>query len=729
MIEEVERILKLPVAEAENARCPDAESFGLSCLNPSRADKSFTLREKQIDAVWTYLTMGGAITPLSVGLGKTVVAILCSVLAIRSRGHKRVVILLPPTTFSQFVDRQLPEERERLDLQGVSFHPVRGTAAQRMDVCKRVGSGVWIYSYSSLSGQKGYEEMMEIGATAYIMDEAHNVARTKTTRTKRLHTVWTEVANQPDKTEPGAPPKMLEVVVLSGTLTKKSPKDYAHLANAALGIKSPVPIRESVVEALASIVDATPRTDAQAPNIPVVDKKAIGDLIRWSIDNGHDPSLPDKIEGESEDEYKRRCRTGATFEEQVRSALQHRIRTAPGVIASSASGVDSSLIIRWQEPSKDNASEYETTGAGGFNKMIELMQRVVINQETPNGDPIEYGMHGFKWLWELSNGFYNALAWPTVDEWIRSYKTTWHRDITEEEAQVMLERGRHHLEEQRAYYKALRDFLDRGHYPGVDTPLLVASEIKRQADGHPPKCVLPRTLVELYNQQRASGPHTFPDIPQRLGYPVRVCDYKIRAAVDWAETLHGEKEGGLIWYHHPEVGLWAHELLAEAGVPHTWARAGDNEAPFQDGIVLASYSHGTGKNLQHQHNNLLLELRREASVLEQTIGRTHRSGQKADEVSVDVFVSNLFDRAMFCGAINDAAYIASTFGQLQRLCYATYDPVVPPVDPRLMHRLGIIKELPDRLPNGQPWEQITPASLKQLATWVRPVAFGTPVSR
>jgi len=107
--------------------------------------------------------------------------------------------------------------------------------------------------------------------------------------------------------------------------------------------------------------------------------------------------------------------------------------------------------------------------------------------------------------------------------------------------------------------------------------------------------------------------------------------------------------------------------------------------------VLASYAHATGKNLQHQNHNLVIELRREAAIMEQMIGRTHRSGQQHDDVRVDIFVSNGFDLALFNAILRDSDYIQSTMGQSQRLCYATYSPVIPPSNPRLAVKLGIIE--------------------------------------
>jgi hypothetical protein len=229
---------------------------------------------------------------------------------------------------------------------------------------------------------------------------------------------------------------------------------------------------------------------------------------------------------------------------------------------------------------------------------------------------------------------------------------------------------------------------------------------------------LPPELVHSYWKARDAW---YDDLPERLSRPVRVCDYKIKAAVEWCKERleHGpEKEtgqrGGIVWHHHPEIGRWLCEYLKAAGVPFVYAPAGDkgNEAVFSPGLVVASFAHGVGKNLQHQCQQLFLEVRREGSVMEQTLGRTHRQGQKSDEVNADIFLSNGFDIAMFSAILHDADYVQSSTGQQQKLCYSTYDPVVPPTDPRLFQKLGLIKN-PVQALRIRGYDQVT--DNKQLA--------------
>lgn len=313
---------------------------------------------------------------------------------------------------------------------------------------------------------------------------------------------------------------------------------------------------------------------------------------------------------------------------------------------------------------------------------------------TPDGDVIDFGMHTFKWLWELSTGFYNSLLWPSA-WWLQERAERVGKPISAGEAEALLQGALTHHRLLQLYHKELRTFLDGRHQPGCDTPMLVAREIVGQMQNRTAKFKLPGLLINAYRQQKEVA---YDDLPVRISSPQRVCSYKIDAAVEWCREY--QKEGGLIWYHHPEVGGWLSEALTLHGIPHTWAKAGEDKKAYAPGLVIASYAHGTGKNLQHQSRNLVLELRREADKMEQALGRTHRSGQKADDVRVDILVSNGFDLALFNAVIRDSDYIQATTGMRQRLCYATYSPVVPMTSPHLAVRLGIVT--PDQAVRAAP---------------------------
>ncbi len=405
-----------------------------------------------------------------------------------------------------------------------------------------------------------------------------------------------------------------------------------------------------------------------------------------------------------------------TTQDHVREALQYRIRTAPGVISTAYTGVDASIIIAWSEPPRARTDEGEA--------LAKYMHMAAIDMKTPDGDAIDFGMHTFKWMWELTAGFYNSLIWPGLGD-LQEERARKGTPITDDEAAMMLRGAQHQHSLLQDYHKQLRVFLDGRHTPGCDTPMLVGQELTRQLNKQDPRFALPKELVETYRAQKAA---TFDDLPARKSRPIRICDYKVRATVEWARAHLGE--GGLMWYHHPALGAWCHEYLTAAGIPHTYAPAGKNEAAFAEGLVLLSYAHSTGKNLQHQRHNLIIELRREAAIMEQTLGRTHRSGQLADDVRVDVFVANGFDLSLFNAILHDSDYIQATMGQPQRLCFATYSPVIPPSDNRLMAKLGIIEShAPTQRVLAGPGDAITPPDALDWTSVFRSLAYLNPLSQ
>jgi hypothetical protein len=54
------------------------------------------------------------------------------------------------------------------------------------------------------------------------------------------------------------------------------------------------------------------------------------------------------------------------------------------------------------------------------------------------------------------------------------------------------------------------------------------------------------------------------------------------------------------------------------------------------------------------------------------MGRTHRNGQKADTVYVDLMRPLMFDHVQFAATLNDAAYIHGTLGARLKLLIASH---------------------------------------------------------
>jgi hypothetical protein len=135
------------------------------------------------------------------------------------------------------------------------------------------------------------------------------------------------------------------------------------------------------------------------------------------------------------------------------------------------------------------------------------------------------------------------------------------------------------------------------------------------------------------------------------------------------EDILSDKENKIIWYEHDTFGERLGKLVPVygAGVPgHVVESA---KGSFGASIL----SHGTGRNLQtHHSSNLIANYPTANAAWEQLIGRTHRQGQKADEVIVSVYRHTSELREAFKRAREYAKYQQETLGSPMKLLSASY---------------------------------------------------------
>jgi hypothetical protein len=155
------------------------------------------------------------------------------------------------------------------------------------------------------------------------------------------------------------------------------------------------------------------------------------------------------------------------------------------------------------------------------------------------------------------------------------------------------------------------------------------------------------------------------------------------AAAAWL-LAEGEPPG-LCWVEHRAFGTRLAELT---GIPYFANEGRDARGVFiedhEGPAILSIASNNEGRNLQYRwHRNLVTSAPPKGGVWEQLLGRTHRDGQEADEVSCAVALACSEQWAAFQQAAADARYIEDTTGQPQKLCYAD---VSMPDPSEVMHR-------------------------------------------
>lgn len=647
---EIHRIASLPLWTEPAPE--EVEQFNRENVLAGAYEAGFRLFPAQVSAVMAYDLFDGGFFPIGVGHGKTAISLMIAQRAYEKGTHASL-LMIPPQVYAQLTERDIPWARRRVNL-SVPFIGLGNLSPQKRMRLARAGQrGCYILPYSLLS-VKDTEQLLElIRPELLIADEAHNLKNSSAARTRRIRRYMDHVDN-------------LEMVAMSGTITSKSITDYWHLIRACLQEHSPLPNSTHLVRHWAQVLDAqqsgSPFSDAQADAYSVGEFSCepIMPLVYWARKKFPDGDFPETIRG-------------------FRRAYRHRLQTAPGVVVTGDASIGTSLVFRNVPAPYDKSDE-----AGQLERLIEGVKEDWV---TPDGDEIDYAIHMWKWLYELSAGFYSSLYWPepeTLVEEARGHGAS----MTIAQAEEILERARHHHALLQEYHADLRRWLASRQRPGLDTPMLVGSDMLRNGA---------RNVGEdLFGAWKAARDADFPGRPERRSKPVRVYDYKIRAAVQWAQSLDRKHPGGILWVHHQEIGRWTAELLREAGLDVLHCPAGTeanrtivDPANRRKLVVASVTAHGTGKNLQHFRNQLFVQWPRSAVVAEQAVGRTHRTGQEADELAVCRMDSNFIDRANFAACVNDAVYIHATTGVRQKLMLGSYDP--PPVvfSPEVLRRAGL----------------------------------------
>ncbi len=623
---EMERILALPlVPEMTEA---EVRMFSSKHVLVSAQATGFTLFKTQAEGFDAYIETGGLLGPIAVGWGKTLLALMIGNYAFNHEGERRIMLLLPPEVLSQF-ESDLRQARLWVPFSTPVFIMGGKSKLKRRQIAASGKRGIYVLPYSLLSTKDTEENLADIRPGLIIADEAHKISRVSAARTKRMRRYFTK---HPD----------VRCVALSGTITSKTLRDYWHLAKAACRNNNPLPNIKEMANEWGDKLDSAASTDGSPGPLRM--------LCRWAEKHWPDEDFPHTTTG-------------------FRRAFRRRLTSSPSVVSSGDAEISTSLIFRTRKLGMTDPT------------LIGLLDDVTEKWLTPNGDEIEFAMHAWKWQFELSAGFYNELYWPTVA------KLMSRKGWLQPHAEDILQRSQDYFIAGQEYARTLRAFLLVGR-AGLDTPMAVGSFMHIHGDKSYPR--VPRYVFEAW---RAMKELDFEDRIERDSRAVRVCDYKIEDAVEWAKQLP-QGHGGIIWHYHKEIGEWLMERLHKSGRDILHCPAGANKEILDPAnknkvCVVSVSAHHTGKNLQHFHHQLMVQWPRPANMAEQMLGRTHRNGQKADELYVDMQHALDFDAANLAACINDALYIHQTTGNRQKLVYGNYTSPPRIYTPEALKALGL----------------------------------------
>lgn len=587
IITDMERILAIPevgVSSRTPAQLARLVERWTNALR--RAPDAPRLREKQAHALdeLAKASMGGtprgALLGLGVGHGKTLISMMAAEVCMAVRP----LLLLPPPMRDQF-SRDL-----------VAWSPYYRFTAPR------------VMAYSELSRPNATDFLDSFRPDLIIADEAHALRDVTSARTKRVIRYFRE--------HPGT-----RFVAMSGTITKKSLLDFAHLMELCLREWTPLPLDRTALELWASVVDSGGEPDSKA-----------WDAIWPLVIRNRGPEDWRDIKGHTADQERMIT---------ARVAFRTRLENTPGVVVTYDSSATSTLYMvpRHVSVPADVAAtlhrletKWELPAAG---------QEGAPGDEGQEGEPITDALAIARAGGQISAGYYYVWDWPggTPDkEW---------------------------LEARRAWNKAVRGVLRFSSRSGLDSPLLVQQWVEAGHGGAETRWAWKEWCKHRHKEKP----------PTRA---IWVSPFLVQDVVKWVEDHRKKNRPAILWYYSHAM----ENALKSKGIPVFGQGSDISNATIKvHPIVACSIPvHGKGKNLQAWNRMLVIEPPSSGDVWEQLLGRELRQGQLADWVLVTVMQHTGRVRAAVSKATMDALYIEQTQGNPQLLNAATWVPTEEEVE-------------------------------------------------
>ena len=633
--EDLERIRSIPVRELDTKDplaaqlwtkhlrlertkpCDCVERWGF-CITDLRPVQGWALEEAS-DA-------NGLLASIGVGDGKTGIDIL---LPMAIPGVRTAALLLPPALKPQFLLRDLPQW-------GAHFR-VPNLAGGRGGWYTDGRPVLHVITYNELSATKNSDLLSRIpNLDLIIADEAHSLRDPGAARTIRFLRAFSRLPNT-------------RFAALSGTLTTRSLKDYAHLSALALRERSPLPIHPPTVDEWAAALDAT--SSAQ----PFL--KDPGELLKFAT--GLETTIPPGKDHDTE---------------LARAGFARRFSSTHGVVVTADNTLRSSLLIEDRsvalpveidpEGAKQLSPEFrfhlETSNAASI--IHAAINYVRESSTRPDGEEAIDKLEVARWVRQVASGFFYRWRFPRgetpeqIEKW-RAARKAWRREIRTE-----LSNPRENYDSPGNVTRAAIRWFEGYHFTDP-----VTNE-RKFFPPHTSRGPLPTLAANAWLAWKEVHKTVEPQTEA-----VWISDWLVHDAIEWAS-----KAPGIVWVEHDECMARARQI-AKAKRLDFGFYGGGKEASVQiigergkRSIFASIKAHGEGKNLQHAFfRNLVLHSPSNGKTWEQLLGRTHREGQPAAEVTCAIYRYHEELRADFDAASNHARYIEQTIRSPQRLNFAS----------------------------------------------------------
>lgn len=297
----------------------------------------------------------------------------------------------------------------------------------------------------------------------------------------------------------------------------------------------------------------------------------------------------------------------------ARLAFRQRFTTCPGVVATTGQSCSASLYIaRFSEKALKDSP------------FVRLADKIAATFRDLDGNDLASKNDVAACAKKLALGYWYKWHWPGEPdrEWLEA-RNGWHRSV--------------------------RWLLEQHSKDGCDSPKLIERLVENEPDYFGP------LHMQAYNRWEGVRDRVAPT-PVAVWESLEPLKAICRKAAEVGECL--------VWYDEQAVA----DQLAREGL--RVVRPG--EAPHWQGTqALSLRSHGSGLNLQHYSQNVFACVPSSPTRWEQVLGRTHRQGQKNDEVWAWVPGWSWPLRAPLDKARSKASFVAATSGE-QKLQLATF---------------------------------------------------------
>ncbi len=334
---ELDRILNIP---RRQALTPDEEAERIDLLTNHLRTPGGTMRLRpvQAQALFEAHDYQGLFGPIRVSGGKTLISLLAPLIL----EAQRPMLIVPAALI----------EKTRTEARKLAQH-------------WKLPTFLHIVSYQSLGRVSGADTLERRNPDLIICDEAHKLKNKRAAVTKRVARF---MHDHPDT----------RFLALTGTISKRSLHDFAHLLAWTMRLRTPLPRHYNELEAWALAIDERPNA--------IVPPLHPGAILKLATEED----------------------TGNATQ-RARTAVRRRINDTPGVVTASGEGCNVSLRVQGHIVPTDLPT------AAAFDTLRERW-------ETPDGWPLSDGFAIWRHARELALGFFYVWSPRPPSEWLEARK-------------------------------------------------------------------------------------------------------------------------------------------------------------------------------------------------------------------------------------------------------------------------------------------------------------------